>query len=237
MRTPDEFRAAVAAGRLRDVPGVGPKTEARVIEALARADGRPRRARLLLDRARELVGAIADALGGEPAGDPRRWRDTCEQLAVVCAARDPGHVLDRFAALPQIVAVIERRARGLTVEGVAVDLVVAPPERFGTELVRATGSAAYVAALEPLPDGADEAGVYAALGLPWVPAGAARGAVSRDAAGAARGAGHPRRPALPHDVVRRPRERRGDGPGRARARLRVHGDLRPHAGRRRGAAA
>ena len=30
VRTPDEFRAAVAAGRLRDVPGVGPKIEARV---------------------------------------------------------------------------------------------------------------------------------------------------------------------------------------------------------------
>src|SRR4051812_46442244 len=36
VRTPEEFRAAVAAGRLRAVPGVGPKTEARVIEALAR---------------------------------------------------------------------------------------------------------------------------------------------------------------------------------------------------------
>ena len=50
-----------------------------------------------------------------------------------------------------------------------IDLVVAAPERFGTELVRATGSAAYVAALEPLPDAPTEAGVYAALGLPWVP--------------------------------------------------------------------
>ena len=30
VRTPDEFRAAVAAGRLQSVPGVGPKFEARV---------------------------------------------------------------------------------------------------------------------------------------------------------------------------------------------------------------
>ena len=53
----------------------------------------------------------------------------------------------RFAALPQIVAVIEqreRRALGVTVEGIPVELVAAPPESFGTELVRATGSAAYV---------------------------------------------------------------------------------------------
>jgi DNA polymerase (family 10) len=167
VETPDEFRAAVAAGRLRDVPGVGPKIEAQVIDALARAGTAPAPPRLLLDRARALAGAIADALGGEVAGDPRRWCDACEQLTVVCAAHDPAPVLERFAALPQIVAVIGER--GLTVEGVAVDLVVAPPERFGTELVRATGSAAYVAALEPMPEAPTEAGVYAALGEPWVP--------------------------------------------------------------------
>ncbi|MDQ5834722.1 MAG: DNA polymerase/3'-5' exonuclease PolX, partial [Actinomycetota bacterium] len=43
-RTPDEFRDAVAAGRLRSVRGIGPKTEARVLEALAREpESRPRR--------------------------------------------------------------------------------------------------------------------------------------------------------------------------------------------------
>jgi DNA polymerase (family 10) len=36
-------------------------------------------------------------------------------------------------------------------------------------LVRATGSAEYVAALEPLPAGSDEHAVYAALGVPWCP--------------------------------------------------------------------
>ncbi len=168
VRTPEEFRAAVAAGRLREVPGVGPKIEAQVLEALAREGEAPSRRGLLLDQARALVGAIAGALDGEPAGDPRRWRDSCEHLAVVCATADPPAVLARFEALPQIVAVIEP-ARGLTVEGVPVDLVVASPPRFGTELLRATGSDAYVAALEPLPDAPTEAGVYEALGLPFVP--------------------------------------------------------------------
>jgi DNA polymerase (family X) len=172
VQTADEFREAVATGRLRDVPGVGPKTEAQLREALAREDEpRPQRG-LTLTRAWELVGGIAAALDGEAAGDVRRWRDSSERLAVVCAAPDPSPVLERFAALPQVVAVIEqagRRAVGVTVEGVPVELVVAEPERFGTALVRATGSAAYVAALEPLPDAADETSVYRALGLPWCP--------------------------------------------------------------------
>jgi DNA polymerase (family 10) len=172
VSTADELREAIANGGLRDVPGVGPKTEARLREALAR-EGEPRPQRgLVLTRARELVHGIASALDGEPAGDVRRWRDSNERLAVVCAASDPSPLLERFAALPQIVAVIEqagRRAVGVTVEGVPIELVVSEPERFGTALVRATGSPAYVAALEPLPDAADEASVYDALGLPWCP--------------------------------------------------------------------
>src|SRR5207247_6080349 len=37
VRTPDELREAAAAGRLRDVPGIGPKTEAQLRDALTRA--------------------------------------------------------------------------------------------------------------------------------------------------------------------------------------------------------
>jgi DNA polymerase (family X) len=172
VRTVNELRAAAETGELRTVPGIGPKTEARLVEALAReAEPRPRQG-LLLNRARDLVEGIAAALGGEAAGDVRRWRDSCELLAVVCAAPDPQAVLARFAALPQIVAVVEqdaRRALGVTVEGVPVELTLPEPERFGTALVRATGSGAYVAAIEPLPDAPDERSVYGALGLPWCP--------------------------------------------------------------------
>jgi len=172
ISTAAELRQAAAEGRLGTVPGIGPKTEAKLLDALAREDEpRPRRG-LLLNNAWELVGAVAAALDGEAAGDVRRWRDSCEQLTVVCAASDPGPVLARFAGLPQIVAVVEeeeRRAVGVTVEGVPVELVVAEPERYGTALVRATGSAEYVAALEPLPDAAREEDVYRALGVPWCP--------------------------------------------------------------------
>jgi DNA polymerase (family X) len=172
IRTADELREAATAGRLRTVPGIGPKTEARLLEALAREEEpRPRQGRLL-NHARELVGGIAAALDGEAAGDVRRWRDSCERLAVVCATPDPGSVLARFAELPQIVALVEqdeRRAVGVTVEGVPVELVAAEPERFGTALVRATGSPAYVAALEPLPDAPDEEAVYRALDVTWCP--------------------------------------------------------------------
>ncbi len=174
VRTLAELREAAQEGRLREVPGIGPETERKLLAALARDPGtrgvapRP----LLLNRSRPLVDSIAEALGGEAAGDPRRWRDASERLAVVVAAARAAPVLRQFEALPQIVAVVERgerRALGVTGEGVPVELVVAEPARLGTELVRATGSPQWVAALEPLPEAPDEEGVFTALGLPFVP--------------------------------------------------------------------
>ena len=171
VRTVDEFREAAAAGRLKSVPGVGPKTEAKLLAALAQAD-RPRpRKGMLLNQALALSESVAEALGGEIAGDPRRRRDSNEVFAVVCTG-EPGLALERFESLPQIVSVVdrsERRAIGVTVEGVPVEVVVAEPKLFGTELLRATGSEAYVAALEPLPEAPDEEGVYRALGIPFCP--------------------------------------------------------------------
>jgi DNA polymerase (family 10) len=172
VRTLAELREAAEAGRLPEVPGIGPETERKLRAALAREPGRSAPQPLRLNSSRPLVVSIAAALGGEAAGDPRRWVDASERLAVVCSSRRPAPVLERFAALPQIVAVVEREKRwalGVTVDGVPVELVVAEPERFGTELVRATGSAEYVAALEPLPDALDEEGIYRALGVPWLP--------------------------------------------------------------------
>ena len=171
VRTAAEFRDAARAGKLTSVSGIGPQTEARIIAALER-ERRPERRGLLLNRARALVEEIAGALDGEVAGDPRRWADVSFELAVVCASARPRDVLETFERLPAIVAVVEREARravGVTVEGVPVELVVAEPSRFGTELARATGSREYVEALEPLPDAVDEVSLYASLGIPWCP--------------------------------------------------------------------
>ena len=235
VRTADELRKAIAAGRLQEAPGVGPTTEAKV---LAR-QGAPRpRQGLRLNQAWELTHAIAAALDGEPAGDARRWCDSCEHLAVVCAVTDPGPVLDRFAQLAAVVAVLERSERGavgLTVEGVPIELVVAEPSAFGTELVRATGSTAYVRALGELPVGPEAR--QAVLGKRWRPP------ELREAPGTAmsrrphRAVRHPRRSAHAHHLVGRPGERGGDGPRSDGARLPLHRHLRPHPGGRRGARA
>jgi len=172
ISTAEEFRTAARAGRLTSVSGIGPQTEQRLLAALDR-EGKPQPQKgLTLNRARALLEEIATALGGEVAGDPRRWADASFDFAVVCSAADPRPVLDTFEALPSIVSVLERegrRAVGVTVEGVPVELVAAEPARFGTELLVATGARPYVEGLGELPGARDEESVYAALGIPWCP--------------------------------------------------------------------
>jgi DNA polymerase (family X) len=170
VTTAAELEAAIATGRLGDATGVGPATEAKIRAALVREPAAPRA--LTVNRSRALSAAIASALGGEVAGAARRFCELAGELAIVVSSDDADGVLARFAALPTIVTVLERdvrRAVGLTLDGVPVTLVVAEPVMFGTELFRATGSAEYVRALEPLPDAPDEDALFELLGLPYCP--------------------------------------------------------------------
>jgi DNA polymerase (family 10) len=168
IRTADELRAAAEAGRLREAPGVGPATEAKVLDALTR-EPQPARRGLTRNRALALAGAIASPLDAVPAGELRRGCELVHRLMLVSTKPD---ALERFVAQPEVVAVLERderRAVGVTAEGVPVELVATGQNRFGSELLRATGSDAYVAALEPLPDARTEEEVYERLGVPWLP--------------------------------------------------------------------
>lgn len=166
IRTAAELRAAADEGRLREVPGIGPRTEAKIRAALDGNRTIPPRP-LLLNRARAISERIAVALGGVAAGDPRRWKDASTAIAVVVATRKPEDVRRRFAELPEIVATDGNV--GLTLEGTPVTLVTTDPASFGTALFRATGSAEYVSAFEPLPDATDEELLYEQLGLPYLP--------------------------------------------------------------------
>ena len=152
IRTVAELREAAEAGSLDSVPGIGPKTAARIQTGLAELSTvKPRRG-MLLNRALALVGEVAEALGGEPAGDPRRACELSTRFAVVVPSTD---LLHGVAALPQVVAILEQdesRVLGVTAEGYPIEVIAAMPETWEAELVRAIGSPQWVAAHPELPD-------------------------------------------------------------------------------------
>jgi DNA polymerase (family X) len=198
--TIDELRGACAAQRLREVRGFGPKFEEAVLAALAAgADGSPR-TRLLLSRALGIAEGILAALRDHPAaarvelaGSARRSAETCKDLDVVAAAREPRALIDAFLALPQLAegsASGEAGARGVTHQGLAVELRVVAPEAFGSLLQHLTGAKRHNEELradavrrglhvseygieddatgERTPFATEEE-VYERLGLPWIP--------------------------------------------------------------------
>ena len=193
----------------------------------------------------------------EVAGSARRWAETCKDIDLIATAEEPAALAEHLAGHALIAAAGNPGPNGVraqTHNGISVDLRIVAPEAFGNLLQHFTGSAGAQRAAARRGGGARPLGLRArhhrdrerrddalrerggglrAARLRLHRAGAARGArraeggARRQAAGAGRGRRHPRRPALPHDPLRRPQHARGDGRGGARARLRLHGDHRP----------
>jgi len=192
-----ELDAAARAGKLRDLPGMGEKSEAKIIagvEALSR-----RSDRIPLGRAwptaQELLAWLRGLPGvsaAEAAGSLRRMRATVGDLDLLVAAVDSTPVMEAFTGRPDVVRVQGQGPTKSSVEfqnGLRAQLWVHPPERFGTALQYATGSKDHNVRLRELAlkkdlslsehslarkDGSEilcgsEEEVYAALGLPWIP--------------------------------------------------------------------
>ena len=134
--------------------------------------------RRLLPRLRHLPGAEAVAA----AGELRRRCETVATLAFVVSTRTPGEALQAVAADSSVLSIDGRDERSCRVrlyDGTAVTITAATPRRYGAALLQATGSAAHVAKLAVRAraagvtlgdvEGADEADVYARLGLPFIP--------------------------------------------------------------------
>ncbi|MGD0726515.1 MAG: DNA polymerase/3'-5' exonuclease PolX [Spirochaetia bacterium] len=193
-----QLEKAARAGGLRELPGMGAKSEAQIIagiESLSR-----RSSRIPLGRAyplaRQIIATLKKVTGvvaAEPAGSLRRMRATVGDLDILVAAAEAAPVMEVFTTLPGVVRVLGKGETKSSIEfgdGVRAQVWVHPPEKFGTALQYATGSKEHNVRLREIAldkglslsehaltrtDGsgeilcATEEQVYETLGLAWVP--------------------------------------------------------------------
>jgi DNA polymerase (family 10) len=144
----EELQEAAGAGRLRELEGFGEKTEANLLQALARHVGGERR--MLLGAALVVAEGLVSELSPHPAvervsyaGSLRRMRETIGDLDLLVATRDPAAVMDAFGALPAVERIVARgptKSTVVTQEGLQVDLRAVAPDEWGAALQYFTGS-------------------------------------------------------------------------------------------------
>jgi DNA polymerase (family X) len=155
-----DLKSACEQGRVRDIPGMGEKTEAKILaaiktwEAKTAAGAEPRRLRTQVEphalRLVEALRSLPAVVTADYAGSLRRLRSTVRDIDLAVASTDAGAVMDAFAALPEISHVEERGDTKLvtrTHSGLNVDLRIVPPASYGNLLQHLTGGADHNEAL------------------------------------------------------------------------------------------
>jgi DNA polymerase (family 10) len=146
-----ELESAAKEGRLRILPGLGAKTEERVLQALSRPAKAPAASgRVLLGRALPFLEGVVEALREHPAADRvseagsvRRRTETVRDLDVIATASDALALIESFVSLPWVAEVVAKggtKATAVSHDGLRVDLRVVPPECYGNLLQHFTGS-------------------------------------------------------------------------------------------------
>ncbi len=143
-----ELKEAAENQKLRELSGMGAKSEQKIldgIEALARQTGRTPlgdalpAAQAILDT----LLALPQSMKGEIAGSIRRGRPTIGDVDILIASDDAAPIMDTFVAMEQVARVLGHGPTKSSIElhsGLQVDVRVLPEARYGTALQYFSGS-------------------------------------------------------------------------------------------------
>ncbi|MCB8968405.1 MAG: DNA polymerase/3'-5' exonuclease PolX [Ardenticatenaceae bacterium] len=149
VTTLDELTAVAQAGKLKDLPRMGAKSEQRLLAAIAalakHGDDRTPIgeawpvAQAILAELQTLPGVTKTAV----AGSLRRMRETIGDIDLLVAADDAEPIMEHFCTMPQVERISGRgptKSSVILLNGMQVDLRVLPAARWGTLLSYFTGS-------------------------------------------------------------------------------------------------
>jgi DNA polymerase (family X) len=148
VRTVRQLEKAAQQGRIRSLPGMGAKSEERIIAGLrVRASAGDRQ---LLGDVLPLAEAIVADLRAVPgvqhaefAGSARRRQETVGDLDIIVTTKDPEAAMAAFTGFPEVKEVLEHGATKTVVRlrnGMHADVRVVADDEFGAALQYYTGS-------------------------------------------------------------------------------------------------
>ncbi len=199
ITTIDELERLCVEQKLRELPRMGAKLEEKVLRSIAQYRQRSGRYLLSYaeNLASELADALTKTPGVDsvtPAGSLRRGRETVGDLDLLVTGPEATAALGTFLSFPRVDEVLSRGENKASAkvgrEGLQVDVRTLPPNTFGAAMQYFTGSKDHNVAIRTRAvkmglklseyglfrvegdvriAGETEAGVYEALGLPWIP--------------------------------------------------------------------
>ncbi len=144
------LQGAAREGRLRELSGLGARSEEKISKALEAGIGAEPETRRLLGQGLSAVRRVVEELASHPAalavseaGSVRRRRETVHDLDLVATSTDPSALIDAFCHGDWVAEVAARGDTKATVvghDGLRFDLRVVPPECYGNVLQHFTGS-------------------------------------------------------------------------------------------------
>ncbi len=150
----DQLRAAVAAEQLRELPGLGAKTEQKIGKAIDQLGlaGKDRRlpigqALRIAEGLVERIGAVDGAIAVRYCGSLRRFRDSIADIDLLVVADDAAPVVDALIAESSETLGSGDGGASVRTNDLQVDLRVVAPEQFGSASLYFTGSKAHNIAL------------------------------------------------------------------------------------------
>jgi DNA polymerase (family 10) len=146
----DELRVAAEAHQLRELSGLGAKSEERVLAALAKQAVSQETGRVLLGRVHPVVRALVAELAAHPAcervseaGSVRRRAETSRDVDLIATSSNPAALIEAFVTHERVAEVAAHgptKATVVSFDGFRFDLRVVPPECYGNLLQHFTGS-------------------------------------------------------------------------------------------------
>ena len=146
----DGLKTAAEAGRLRDLSGMGARSEEKILKALEAGVGDQPEGRRLLATALPAVRRVVADLEAHPAaiavseaGSVRRRRETVRDLDLIATSSDPPALIEAFCAgdwVSEVVARGDTKATAVSHDALRFDLRVVPEECYGNVLQHFTGS-------------------------------------------------------------------------------------------------